>query len=653
MLIRQVRVRNLRSVREETLECDSLTALVGRNGAGKSTFLRALELFYASSPKAELHDFYNRDPSSPIEISVTFGAIQEAALQKFRRYVEGGSLTVDCIIRSIDGKPTPTLHGASLQSADFLPFREADSASAKREAYNALRSQSAYEGLPVWKNQSQALEALEAWESNHIDALVRLRDDGHFFGFVPVARGYLGKFTRLLSVQAVRDASADAADRKGAALTELMDLVVRSVIARRGTVGQLERETQERYEEIIKPENLPELPDLQNRLTRTLQTYVPDAEVRLDWQKPDEVSLPLPRSEVRLVEDGFEANVDRTGHGLQRAFLITLLQHLTMAQAELPAGPPGPSGTSVEPAEDLPDLVLLLEEPELYQHPTRQRHLASILMRLANGTLPGVARRSQVIYTTHSPFFVGIDRIDQIRLLRKVPGDAGAPKITSVMSTTLERAAAFLWQASGARGPRFTAESLRPRLQAVMTPWINEGFFADTALLVEGEDDRAALFGGAQLRGVNLDSVGVSVIPCGGKNSLDRPAVIFGQLGIRTYLVWDSDRGNARADPEVNRRLLLIVGAAPEDWPLGVFERHACLEGNLEKTLQLELGGTVYEASMAQAQVEYAFADRDRAVKNATVVGRALEIAGAQGARSHTLDAILDRVLETRTLRRA
>lgn len=40
MIIKSVRVSNFRALLEETLNCESLTALVGPNGSGKSSFLR-------------------------------------------------------------------------------------------------------------------------------------------------------------------------------------------------------------------------------------------------------------------------------------------------------------------------------------------------------------------------------------------------------------------------------------------------------------------------------------------------------------------------------------------------------------------------------------------------------------------------------------
>ncbi len=635
MRIKAVRVRNFRSIRDETLECDRLTALVGRNGAGKSTLLVALELFYAIAPKVTLDDFYNRDPSESIEVAVTFVDLQDGAKKRFSSYLQDGTLTVERLIRWIDEKSVATLHGASLQVRDFVAIREEPTATARKQLYNELRAQAAYSTLSPWRSKEQAEEELTGWEKAHPEQRERRRDSGQFFGFEPVAKGYLGDFTRLLSIPAVRDASEASADKRGAALTDLMDLVVRSVIEQRDSVRKLRHDTQTQYDAILSPESLPELPGLEAQLTTTLRSYVPDAEIKLEWLPREEVSLPLPRAEVKLVEDGFEASVNRTGHGLQRAFLMTLLQHLSRAQCITQEGGYAP---------DLPDLMLIIEEPELYQHPTRQRHLSLILSQLACGTVPGVAKRTQVLYTTHSPFFVGIDRIDQIRLLRKVAGEPSKPSNTKITQTTMACAAEAVWRANGSVGQVYTAESLRPRLRTVMTPQINEGFFAEGVVLVEGEGDRAAILGGTTLRGTDLDSLGIAVLGCGGKTSIDRPAIIFEHLGIPTYLVWDSDKGKDKARCQDNHRLLRIVGAPIEDWPFGVHDGYASFAVDLETTLKAELGAA-YDESLGQAQTEFDMHNRDQATKNPAVIARTLEIAASAGKRSPTLETIVDGLL--------
>lgn len=650
MLIETVHVKHFRSLFDETLDCRPLTALVGRNGTGKSAFLRAIELFYAVVPQVDRDDFYNRDTGDPIEITITFRVTSDSAQELFATYMEGDALTVVRVISWAVEKFVTKLHGSRLQAPDFGPIREATTATAKKPLYEALKGTHAYGDLPPWKNQTQGAEALQEWEANHATRLVRLRDEGQFFGFEEVAQGYLGRFTRLLPIHAVRDVSADAKERKGSVLTDLMDLVVRSVIAQKDEVRMLKEDTQRQYEEILNPEHLTELSSLSGDLTTTLQSFVPDSAVKLIWQPLEAVSIPMPKADVKLVEDEFESSVDRTGHGLQRAFVMTLLQHLARSQMPAAATTAGASANdATNEGSHLPNLVLSIEEPELYQHPNRQRHFSSVLLKLALGAVPGVADRTQILYSTHSPFFVGIDRIDSVRLFRKCPGKATFPKITSVVSTSLDRVAEFVWQANGSSGEKYTGETLRPRLHSIMTPWMNEGFFADQVVLVEGEDDRAAILGAARRRDIDFEAAGVSVLPCFGKTNMDRPAIIFREMGIPVYLVWVADKEDPDAKPEDNHRLLRLLGVPVVDWPSGVFSEHACFEKCLDLTLRSELGETEYDSFLGHSQKYFGIAKKKHAVKNPAVVEQILRFAADVGRPCATLDSIIDRILESRS----
>lgn len=59
MIIRSVEVKNFRSIREAPLDCDNLTAIVGRNGAGKSSFLHAIDIFYDIAAPVTEEDFFD------------------------------------------------------------------------------------------------------------------------------------------------------------------------------------------------------------------------------------------------------------------------------------------------------------------------------------------------------------------------------------------------------------------------------------------------------------------------------------------------------------------------------------------------------------------------------------------------------------------
>ncbi|MDZ7315487.1 MAG: ATP-dependent endonuclease [candidate division KSB1 bacterium] len=617
MILESIRIRNFRSILDETLDFESLTALVGSNGSGKSSFLRGLHLFYEPSPRIEIEDFYNRDTTTEIIITITFRDLSPEAKAQFSSYMQGDKLTVERVFVWDDGKVTWKYHGSTLQNPAFQEIRDAlaikDRGKTAKKAYERVRAQKDFSSLPQWSTLGAVSDSLKQWEAEHPDYCTRQRDDGQFFGFKEVAQGYLGRFTRFLFIPAVRDASDDSAEGRGSVLTELMDLVVRNALSANTDLENFKKEIQERYSEIIDPASRTELITLADRMTRTLKTFVPDSDVRVDlqWLPSPQINIPLPQADVKIIEDGYSSAVSRTGHGLQRAFILTILQHLALAQSRLTVETTSEGQNQTKQEGSLPNLVLAIEEPELYQHPNRQRHLAKILSQLASGKIPGVAERTQVVYSTHSPLFVGIDRIDQIRLLRKTSHVPDKPKVTRVISTNLDKVAETIWEADGKPSQRYTGETLLPRLQTIMTPWMNEGFFAEVVVLVEGEDDRAAILGVAAAMGYDLENNGISVIPCLGKSSLDRPATLFRHLGIPVYVIWDSDKGKKESKPEDNHRLLRLMGQPVEDWPCQVSEQFACFECDLERTLQNEIGNAEFEQWLQECQESFCILEKN------------------------------------------
>lgn len=70
---------------------------------------------------------------------------------------------------------------------------------------------------------------------------------------------------------------------------------------------------------------------MEQSLSDTLKQMYADSSVSLNWRSQDGFSLPLPMADVNLLDDGLAVPVDYAGHGLQRAFIIALLQHLAHA----------------------------------------------------------------------------------------------------------------------------------------------------------------------------------------------------------------------------------------------------------------------------------------------------------------------------------
>ena len=545
MQLERARIKNFRSLRDVEVGFGAHTAFIGGNGAGKSSILKAVEKFYSTSRICDADDFFGRDQSEPIEIELTFHQLSHQEVASFEDRVRDGRLV---ITRIFDGSASSgRYHGVVPQIPDFAAIRSQSGAAAKRAAYNGLRASNPfYADLPNAGSAAAVDQALLDWEANHSDHLALLPDDGQFFGFQNNSRGKLQKHTSFVFIPAVREASADAADGKASVIGKLLELLVRSQILQRPDVQAFKARMTEEYQALVSAENMPELGTLAGTLTADLRGLYRDAEVALSWRETGEMPIPLPMADVFLKDDGFGGPVDRQGHGLQRAFIFTLLQNLARTAV------PEPDEPSIKDKDDdkfsdetaiaqAPTLILAIEEPELYQHPTKQRHFAEVLRGLSGGTLPGVQGHTQIIFGSHSPMFISMGKADEIRLARRSICTDSVFKQCSLQALDLNVVAQKLERGWDKPAGSYNAQTLIPRLHILGTE-LAEGFFANGVILVEGRSDKAALTAVARMLGVNLEAAGIAILSAEGKANLDRPYVIFRELGIPTFLLWDCDQ---------------------------------------------------------------------------------------------------------------
>jgi putative ATP-dependent endonuclease of OLD family len=93
MIIESLQIKNLRSFVDVTIPFRDYTCLVGANGAGKSTVLCALNIFFRETDNSSTdltllteQDFHQRNTSEPIEITITFKDLSPDAQGDFAEY---------------------------------------------------------------------------------------------------------------------------------------------------------------------------------------------------------------------------------------------------------------------------------------------------------------------------------------------------------------------------------------------------------------------------------------------------------------------------------------------------------------------------------------------------------------------------------------
>ena len=644
MQLIHTRVKNFRSLRDVSVSFGTHTALIGGNGAGKSSILKAIEKFYSTSKSLDPDDYFGRDSLNPVEIELTFGSLSPQEIETFESRVRDGQLVVT---RIFDGTSSSGRYFGSVpQNPDFLSIRAHATANPKLAAYRQLRQENAdyAAALPVATSGVAVDAALLAWEDAHPEALALHPDDGQFLGFQNAGRGALKRHTDFVFIPAVREASVDAADGKASAIGKLLELVVRSAILQRQEFVDFQQQTVARYQALVAAENMPELQQLAGRLTTDLKGLYRDAEVGLAWRQVNDIAVPLPIADVSLSDDGFGGPVDRQGHGLQRAFVFTLLQHLAKTSHAVPEQAPeqGEGVAAPAVAAQAPSLILAIEEPELYQHPTKQRHLTTVLRGLSDGTLPGVESPTQVMFGSHSPMFVSMDKSDEIRLVRRTDCEEGAFKQCELRSLDLATIAAELELAWSKPAGSLTAAALTPRLH-ILGNELAEGFFANGVVLVEGRSDKAMLSATAKLLGVNFEERGIAVLSAEGKGNLDKPYAIFRALGIPTYIIWDCDKGLKEA--VANLALLRLVRPMEnlQNAVVGthVGDQYAHFENTLEALLKVELTPELHESCLAGACEPFGLTPSADNHKVPEVMYQTLMAAKDQGKLCPTLEALV------------
>jgi hypothetical protein len=163
-------------------------------------------------------------------------------------------------------------------------------------------------------------------------------------------------------------------------------------------------------------------------------------------------------------------------------------------------------------ARGVSGLLLLIEEPELYLRPQAQRYLYRLLREFA---LAG----NQVIYSTHSPAFLSVARLNELVFVERLPQTG-----------------------TRALQPEPVSADEDFRVMSEFDAARSELFLARAVVLVEGLTEKLVLPFVFSALGYDVDREAVSIIECGGKPNIPLFARICTATGIPFVVVHDSDR---------------------------------------------------------------------------------------------------------------
>jgi energy-coupling factor transporter ATP-binding protein EcfA2 len=546
MKISHVTIQNYRSIENLDVDFDDYASFVGANGSGKSSVLYAVNWLIngGNLDPADVHSCPADadDAAKAVSVTATFTDLNARDRERLEKYGRGETVTIRRSWSVGDAKPKVV--GSAMQGPNFINVRSAGSVGDARSAYEALRV--IHTGLeePGRLPSKADLDALlNNWEDDpaHKTELVAIDDDDatNFFGFDGQNR--LKQCIRLVLVPAASDiASEVAGTKRGSAINELIGVLMTNAgsTAREQWILDHATEIQELTDSMkLGVETATGLQA--TRINERLETLITGAAVSFVTDVPSWVPSPTPTVTTDVVLDGIVNDVSKQGHGIQRAVMIAMFQSLTPDEGSAEQAHEIEDGETEAQAaerlrqtkEDLPALIICIEEPEIYQHPIRARSFARVLVDLSTKD------KVQVLLATHSPYFVRPADFESLRRFTLRNGES------SVNQTTIDAIAGAIG------GPSKRSQVEKTVSQQLPTSFA-EGFFADAVVLVEGDTDKAVLEELAQKMGRPFDTAGISILNMGGKGSLRIPAIMLQKLGIPTYIVADGDSlGAARKHP--------------------------------------------------------------------------------------------------------
>lgn len=631
MRIRSVHIKNLRSIADQTVEFDRYNCLVGANGAGKSTVLCALNVFFRETQNAttdltalQLEDFHAKNTSDPIEITVEFTGLSVEAQKDFGEYYRQGVLAVSAIAKFDESTGTATVrqYGQRLAMLAFAPYFKAANdgapASELKTIFAELRK--VLLDLPAASTKDAMAAALHEYEAARPAECVLIPSEDQFYG-VSKGANRLAKHIQWVYVPAVKDATDEQSETKNSAFSRLLARAVRSKVNFSEELKQIASSAQEEYRKLLS-KNQGVLDGISASLALRLTQWAhPEAAVRVEWQQDPKKSVQVeePLAGILASEGAFQGQLARFGHGLQRSFLLALLQELAEAGGEGPV------------------LILGCEEPELYQHPPQARHLSNVLRRLSE-------QQAQIIITTHSPHFVSGETFEDVRLVRRVPGAQHA-----VVCRYDYKAFSDAFAAAKGAVPMRPAGALA-KVHQVLQPAMNEMFFAQRLVLVEGLEDIAYIHAWLAVSGRwdEFRKRGVHVVPANGKHALLQPLIIARGLGIPTLVVFDgdSDKNNQGVHLSDNTALLKVVGGDHESpFPVATVwaPDHIVWPKDMGDSIKQDAGEPSWTEAGNYASAECGMAGDLN--KNARHVGARLAWLWEKGVKPPSLEALCDQVI--------
>ncbi len=503
MILETVKIKNFRGYQTETIiPISNLTAFIGKNDAGKSSILEALEIFFNNSlVNCEKDDLNITADNNQIEISCVFSAFPDeliidaanpTTLQAEHLLNAENKLEIKKVFPATAAKPKEKIyiicnHPNIENGNDLLTLKKAE----LKQRATALNIPTENYNGNINSSIRQAIrDSFGNLDLQETELLVDKEDTKKVYDTL---KSYLPLYALFQSDRQSKDDDKEVTDPMKIAIQQALSEL---------TVELDHIKEQVRIKAI----------DTANRTLAKLKEMSPDLASELI---PDFKTEPKFDSQFKLtIKSEEDIPMNKRGSGIRRLILLNFFR----AEAE-----------RLKVQNQGNQIIFAFEEPETSQHPDHQEMLIQAFIELSN------TGNSQIILTTHTPALGGLLPLDSLRFIQKIGNDRTVKL-----------------------GTEDVFEKIADTLGVLADP-ISKS--ANAILLLEGKSDVIFVNHTAtQLKnGGHIDNTfedkRIALVPIGGCGNLKHWATLrlIDQFDIPYCVLLDSDKGTAEEQKNIDQ----------------------------------------------------------------------------------------------------
>ncbi len=391
MILETVKIKNFRGYQTETIiPISNLTAFIGKNDAGKSSILEALEIFFNNSlVHCERDDLNITADNNKIEISCVFSdfpdeliidAANPTTLQDEYLLNTANKLEIKKVYPATAAKPKEKVyiicnHPSIANGSDLLTLKKAE---LKQRAEDLNIPAANYNGNVNSSIRQAIRDSFDNLNLQETELLVDKEDTKKVYDTL---KSYLPLYALFQSDRQSKDDDKE--------VTDPMKIAIQQALS------ELNAEL-----DYIKEQVRIKAIDTANRTLAKLKEMSPDLASELI---PEFKTEPKFDSQFKLtIKSEENIPINKRGSGIRRLILLNFFR----AEAE-----------RLRAQNQGNQIIFAFEEPETSQHPDHQEMLIQAFMELSN------TGNSQIILTTHTPALGGLLPLNSLRFIQKTGND--------------------------------------------------------------------------------------------------------------------------------------------------------------------------------------------------------------------------------------